>query len=581
VVCSPNSAKSTWVNEEIKQFKMLGRADKLLCMLVDDPQYSFPASVLTKFDASGVPISGDLEPLAADARDGFDGKEIAKLKIIAGMIDVGLDELIHRDASRRHRRMLAMVVAAVAGMALTSGLSIYALNQRDLAQQQQIASVKARDAAIASRNVAEQAQAESEQVVDFLVGMFELFDPRESLGNVITAKDVLDRAREKSRIKLTQQPLTHARLVLTLGSVYQGLGLLADARELKEDAYQIRRKNLGSEHADTLDALNDLSDIAGHQGEYAAMQRYSTESLRINLKLNGRLAPATIASLSDLSIALWKLGKRELALKYSEEVLNTARQTPTVKEAELESYVRYVAINLSTIGENDRAEPLYKESLVLSRKVYGELAPNVAYALDNLALHYLDTGRNDLAEPLFWESLEMLRQIFGDKHPEVAQTMGNVAAFLYESGGDLDKARQLLQDALAIDREIRPQHEFIATYLGTLALIDTMQNDLLAAELNWRESIAIYEYSFSAFDPIVLWAQLGLSDTLIAQNKMAEAQAILTKSYDELHKLDNHQYTLMDVLDALILLYEKLEKPTLVAQFQLELENLDKVMQGE
>src|SRR5712692_7263851 len=35
VICSPKSAVSRWVNEEVKTFKALGREDRILCLIVD------------------------------------------------------------------------------------------------------------------------------------------------------------------------------------------------------------------------------------------------------------------------------------------------------------------------------------------------------------------------------------------------------------------------------------------------------------------------------------------------------------------------------------------------------------------
>ena len=35
VICSPKSAVSRWVNEEIKTFKALGREERTLCLIVD------------------------------------------------------------------------------------------------------------------------------------------------------------------------------------------------------------------------------------------------------------------------------------------------------------------------------------------------------------------------------------------------------------------------------------------------------------------------------------------------------------------------------------------------------------------
>ena len=39
VICSPSSAQSHWVNEEIRLFRSLGREDRIFCVIVDgDPQ---------------------------------------------------------------------------------------------------------------------------------------------------------------------------------------------------------------------------------------------------------------------------------------------------------------------------------------------------------------------------------------------------------------------------------------------------------------------------------------------------------------------------------------------------------------
>ena len=40
VICSPKSAKSKWVNEEIRYFKSLGREHRVLCLIVDGEPYA-------------------------------------------------------------------------------------------------------------------------------------------------------------------------------------------------------------------------------------------------------------------------------------------------------------------------------------------------------------------------------------------------------------------------------------------------------------------------------------------------------------------------------------------------------------
>jgi WD40 repeat protein len=127
VVCSPSSAASLYVNEEIQAFRRLGRSKQILCLVVDgEPGASrhperglpeaFPPALLGEVDGHA------LEPLAADARPDKDGKGDALLKILAGMLGVGLDDLKHREARRRKWRiarwaaMCAAVVGVVAGV---------------------------------------------------------------------------------------------------------------------------------------------------------------------------------------------------------------------------------------------------------------------------------------------------------------------------------------------------------------------------------------------------------------------------------------------------------------------------------
>ncbi len=111
VICSPAAALSRWVTEEVLTFKRLGRSDRVLCLIVDGEPYTgaadeaFPKAVRFKVGADGQLSSEPAEPIAADVRPGKDGKTNALLKIIAGMLGVGLDALKQREQARRQRRI--------------------------------------------------------------------------------------------------------------------------------------------------------------------------------------------------------------------------------------------------------------------------------------------------------------------------------------------------------------------------------------------------------------------------------------------------------------------------------------------
>jgi tetratricopeptide (TPR) repeat protein len=77
------------------------------------------------------------EPLAADLRPGKDGKELALLKLISGLLRVPLDTLRQREARRRHQRMLAVTSIAVVVMLVTSVLAVQAMRAREAAERRQ------------------------------------------------------------------------------------------------------------------------------------------------------------------------------------------------------------------------------------------------------------------------------------------------------------------------------------------------------------------------------------------------------------------------------------------------------------
>ena len=139
VICSPNSANSHWVNEEILAFKRLGREDRVLALIVDgEPDAAdkagmdaknecFPHGLKYKLSPEGDFRDVRAEPIAADARREGDGRENAKLKLIAGLLGIGYDVLKRREAEARRARAQVWAAAITAVMALFFAVIAYFL----------------------------------------------------------------------------------------------------------------------------------------------------------------------------------------------------------------------------------------------------------------------------------------------------------------------------------------------------------------------------------------------------------------------------------------------------------------------
>lgn len=131
VLCSPVSARSKWVNEEIRSFKRLGRNARIFPVLIDgtsrrhDPELApdgaFPPALFERFGDDGNPLPGeDATPLAPDLRDQGDGWHYARLKVVAALTGIPLTLLTQRqqEAERREKLVVRWIAASMAGLAL-------------------------------------------------------------------------------------------------------------------------------------------------------------------------------------------------------------------------------------------------------------------------------------------------------------------------------------------------------------------------------------------------------------------------------------------------------------------------------
>jgi tetratricopeptide (TPR) repeat protein len=147
ILCSPTAAISRWTNAEIESFKRTRPEGCVLAAVVAGEPFAsdipgreeeecFPPALRYKYDRRGHQTAKRADPLAADFRDRGEGRRLAFLKLVAGMLGVGLDELVKREATRRNRHLAWLAAGSLAGMAVTSTLAVAAFEARNEAREQ-------------------------------------------------------------------------------------------------------------------------------------------------------------------------------------------------------------------------------------------------------------------------------------------------------------------------------------------------------------------------------------------------------------------------------------------------------------
>ncbi len=294
VLCSPDAARSPWVNNEILKFKRLGRASRIFALILSgepnsgDERECFPRALRFELDASGNIGSNPSEPVAADVRTNKDGTSLARMKLLSGMLGLPLDMLRQREAARQHRRQFAITALAMVVMLVTSFLAIQAVR---------------------AQHAAERRQKQAEALVDFMLG--DLTDRLEDVSRL----DILQAVDDQAMVYFQSLPTAdvtddslqqRAKTFVKIGNVRRDLGLLPEAQESFQAAADIASK-LAQDHPDDIarqlaysEILASIGTVHWYQGELDPARAGFEAALQV-VKHAGTLAPRDAELLFQIS----------------------------------------------------------------------------------------------------------------------------------------------------------------------------------------------------------------------------------------------------------------------------------------
>lgn len=477
VLCSPNAARSKWVNEEIISFKRLHGEVRCLAFIVDGNPYSgdadecFPPALRHRLGPDGELSHQPAEPIAADMRPGKDGKRLALLKLIAGIAGVKLDALVRRDAARRQRRLIWLTSASMLIAVLTLGLAIYAEAQRRTAVRQRL---------LADRSL------------DFLIGTFAIANPATENPRTITALTILDRASRRAGVELRDEPAVSARLLRATGEIYFNLGLVKEA-ENNLNAALARGERSGEERALT---LLKLANVAYKRGDLPASRR-AIDGAAGSYSPGASFAPELDARIEEArGLAEILSGHYDLSAKWFGNAAS--------------SYQRM---------SGDHREAL------------GRVWMNQAQSLVRLR-------RFAEAEKLFARAEASYSAAFGPNHVLTATAFQNQALADFESM-QIPRAAQRIRSALVIyDRALEGDHPTIGSALILMGRIKTAQGDSKGALEAFERALGIYMRLFGAQNAAVgdvefyaAEAEARRGATAAALGRLAHAKTIYNQAY--------------------------------------------------
>ena len=362
----------------------------------------------------------------------------------------------------------------------------------------------------AERRAAREASA-AHEVTSFLVDLFRVSDPDQAQGATLTARELLERGAGDVRARLARQPELQARLMYTLGSVYQRLGLYGPARELLDEALRIRR-DAGDEdprarELAVAEVLHAVGDVAAGRGDFSEADSVYRMALDIRRRLEGPEHPDFALTLGALAGVRWSQGRVAEAESLYSRVVELDRRVRLPEDPRTLSNLSNLGVVYWSQGRFAEAEPLFRRTLEIQERILGPEHPDVAGALMNLGALAWTQGRYYEALASYQRARPIFEKAFDPTHPNVAGIYNNLAE-TYWKLQRFGEAEPLFRRALALkDSVLAPDHPSTAITLSGLAGMLRDQGRLREAEPLLRRALGIRERAWGADHPETMATQ--------------------------------------------------------------------------
>jgi len=529
VLCSPHAVRSRWVNEEIRLFKAMGKADRVLCIVLDgepmaedtngDPEEEcLPLAARRKVDDQGNILHEIFEPGAADLRSSGDGEKDAMLKIVAGLLGVGLDEIKQRDILARQRRLVRITSTAVLLAISAIGMATYSFYQRNEA-------AKAKSDAIAERQSAEDELAKTKTITNFVQNLFESLDPQNTAGmDTELLKTMLDQGALKAQ-ELIDEPVIEARIRVTLGKTYRSIGSYEKAQTELERALNLEIENEDS--SSRLQAMNEIAMVHEAIGNYVEAEPLLENLLTQKANELGQEHNQVLDIRINLAKVYRRIGKLEIAENDCSQILSLLNDQ---NRSEDDSLLLKCMTELAEIYlANDKvsqAESLSRNVFERSRLYLGENNPFSLERGQVLVESLTQSGKLKEAYDLGVNLLQKLTEVLGTKHQDTLKAKDSLAEIL-AANNDFQKALEYYQE-IREDKEgaLGPMHpETLATMKAMAELY--LQQDQIDESENIQYSVYLrLEEKYGQTHPETLRSMNELADIYLEQTRYEESMQL-------------------------------------------------------
>jgi len=517
-------------------------------------------------------LKGDLDNIVLKAMRKEPQRRYASVEQLSNDINRHLANLpvIARPDTRRYRaakfvqrNRVWVATAAILFISLTGGIvatlwqSHLARNQRDLAQHERL---------------------KAERINGFLQRMLSFSN--QSITSVwpvaekrdVTVNEMLDQITPQMQAELSDQPDVRAQVERTIGDAYASQGRYDLAERNLRAALNAETQFYGEESLEAADTMSELGVLCYRQLRYDESSRLLEKAVAAYRKQRQASTPGYSAAKFALALKYLGVIKAYQIDPYAGKPL-LAEALQVSLSANLKGDERGVlafnktdaGANMVYTGEVEKGEALLREALAEYRQISGRPRWEQGSTLTHLGAAAMIKGQFDEAQKFLREGEQIFREILGDKSSYLVANLSRQAVVLLEKN-DLNAAEAKAREALTMARDCSPEQSlWWGMPVAALGKILIKSGHTREGEDYLRQALAILEQQTTKNYFDIGNLKIDLSQFLLSQNRLAEAEQIATEAREDVLRHLGAQHPLMKpATENLIAIYQKEGKGNLV-----------------
>ncbi|KAF7345866.1 hypothetical protein MVEN_01608500 [Mycena venus] len=311
-----------------------------------------------------------------------------------------------------------------------------------------------------------------------------------------------------------------------LALTYSQLGQFEAAAKLYVIGLEKQRGLLGEDHPATVWIMDNLASTYRELGQSKKAEELQVIVLEKQRNLLGEDHPDILRIMGNLAGTYHQLGQFKKAEELQIVVVEKQKKLLGEDHRHTLHTMNNLASTYHELGQFKKAEELGAVALEKQSRLLGEDHPDTIRTMGNLALTYHQLGQFKKAEVLDTEMLKKRREWLGEDHPRTLQTRVHLAS-TYRQLGQYKKAEELEVGALEKQMELLGEDHPDTLYtMGNLASTYHMQGQLKHAEDIFVDVVAKWRQVLGDNHPSTRWAMHSLALTYHSLGKLQDAEEL-------------------------------------------------------